>query len=69
MASLVEKFRALQAENARLRRTLEERELRIRSLDEQVLELNQRRQDVAKRIDDLIAQVDYLDAQLGAPAE
>ena len=32
----------------------------------QVLELNQTRQDVAKRLDDLIEQVDQLDAQLDA---
>ena len=39
---------------------------RIRGLEEQLLEANQKRQDVAKRIDELISQLDHLDAQLGA---
>ena len=38
---------------------------RIRLLDEQVLQANQRRIDVTKRVDDLIAQIDQLDSQLG----
>ena len=37
---------------------------RILALEGQLLEANQRRQDVAKRIDELIAQMDSLDAQL-----
>ena len=37
---------------------------RIRSLEEQLLVANQRRQDVAKCIDELIAQIDQLDVQL-----
>jgi chromosome segregation ATPase len=39
---------------------------RIRVLEGQIREANQRRQDVAKRIDELIAQIDSLDAQLAA---
>jgi len=53
-------------ETASLRRRLEERNRRIRSLEEQLLEANQKRQDVTKRIDELISQLDHLDAQLGA---
>jgi hypothetical protein len=53
-------------ENARLRVLLEEREQRIRMADGQILDLNQRRQDVAKRIDDLIAQILLLESQLAA---
>ncbi len=34
--------------------------------DGQILDLNQRRQDVAKRIDDLIAQILLLESQLAA---
>jgi hypothetical protein len=33
-------------------------------LEAQLLEANQRRQDTAKRVDELIAQLDQLDAQL-----
>jgi septal ring factor EnvC (AmiA/AmiB activator) len=62
----VEKYRVLQVENASLRADLEGRDSRIRSLDDQILEMNQTRQDVAKRIDDLIAQIDQLDERLGA---
>jgi septal ring factor EnvC (AmiA/AmiB activator) len=64
--SLVEKYRVLQTENSSLRAELDERDSRIRSLDDQILEMNQNRQDAAKRIDDLIAQLDQLDAQFGA---
>ena len=66
MRSLVEKYRVLQGENASLRAELEGRDSRIRSLDDQILEMNQNRQDAAKRIDDLIAQIDQLDERFGA---
>ena len=47
------------AENcARCARELGERDERIRALEAQLLEANQRRQDTAKRIDELIAQLD-----------
>jgi chromosome segregation ATPase len=64
--SLVEKYRVLQTENTSLRAELDERDSRIRSLDDQILEMNQNRQDAAKRIDDLIAQLDQLDARFSA---
>ena len=66
MRSLVEKYRAIQSENASLSAELDGRDSRIRSLDDQILEMNQSRQDTAKRIDDLIAQIDQLDARFGA---
>jgi len=52
-------------ENAALRRKVEERSRRIRGLEERLLEANQKRRDVAKRIDELVAQLNHLDAQLG----
>jgi septal ring factor EnvC (AmiA/AmiB activator) len=61
---LVRSQRQQQDETVNLRRRLEERNRRIRSLEEQLLEANQKRQDVAKRIDELISQLDHLDAQL-----
>jgi len=64
--SLVERYRTVQGENASLRAELDGRDSRIRSLDDQILELNQTRQDAAKRIDDLIAQIDHVDARFGA---
>jgi hypothetical protein len=49
-----------------MRRRLEQKSQRIRSLEGQLLEANQRRKDVAKRVDEMIAQLDHLDRQLGA---
>jgi|GEM_PF-1583633 len=56
---LVERYEALRVERAALREAVAERDERIR-------QLNQGRQDAAKRIDDLIARLDQLDAQLEA---
>ena len=64
---LVERHRAALRENDRLRELIGERDQRLRVVDGQLLELNQRRQDVAKRIDDLVAQIVLLESQL-APA-
>ncbi len=49
-------------ERASLRDELARNEERIRALEEEVRRLNQRRQDVAKRLDDLIGRVGQLDA-------
>jgi chromosome segregation ATPase len=54
---LVERYKALRAENESLRARLVERDERLR-------ELNQRRQDALKRIDDLVVQIDALDGRL-----
>ena len=43
---------------------VEEKTQRIRVLEEELLTANQRRQDVVKRIDELIAQIDQVDVQL-----
>lgn len=68
VSELVRAQRRQAEEVAGLRRRLEDRNRRIRGLEEQLLEANQKRQDVAKRIDELISQLDHLDAQLGAAA-
>lgn len=68
VAKLVEEYRALRRENARLIRELGDRDHRIGVLEGQILELNQRRQDVGKRIDELISQIEHLDTRLGASA-
>lgn len=67
VVSLVDRFRRLSQEHAALRRRGDERERRIRSLEEQLLESNQRRQDVLKRVDDLIAQIEQLESHLTTP--
>jgi septal ring factor EnvC (AmiA/AmiB activator) len=69
VAALVGRHEHLRDENAALRRDLSEKEQRIRHLDEQLLEANQRRQDVGKHIDELIAQIDQLDAQFESQEE
>ncbi len=61
--------RRLQQENAGLRADVDQSNRRIRGLDEKLLQANQRRQDVAKRIDELIAQIDHLGAQLDSQAQ
>ncbi len=66
VAALVETHERMQKENDELRGRVAENASRIRALEEQLLEANQRRQDVAKRIDELIAQLDQLDNQLGS---
>lgn len=63
MAVLVLRYEKLQSENVELRRTLQEQEQHVRGLDAKIREANQRRQDVGKRIDDLIAQIDQVDAR------
>ena len=62
VSELAAAYRHQRAENAALRRELEQRGQRIRALDGKLLEANQKRQDVVKRIDELIAQIDQLDA-------
>ena len=65
--ALATAHRTQKRENASLRRQVEERNRRIRALGEQVLAANQKRQDVAKRIDELITQLGHLDAQFESP--
>ncbi len=62
--ALVSQHEALRTEARVLRDELGERNQRVRWLEAQLLEANQRRQDTTKRIDELIAQLDQLDAQL-----
>ena len=61
---MVESHDRLGKENAGLRTALTEGGQRIRTLDSDLIAANQRRQDAYKRIDELIAHLDQLDAQL-----
>lgn len=54
------------ADAGALRAVIAERDAQIAALEESLRNLNQLRLDVAKRIDDLIHQVETLDARLGA---
>ena len=69
VAALVDSHRSLQQENAALREQIDAGNQRVRNLDEKLLQANQRRQDVAKRIDELIAQIEHLGVQLDAQAQ
>jgi len=62
VSELANAYRRQRLENLALRRDLEQKSQRIRALDGKLLEANQKRQDVAKRIDELIAQIDQLDS-------
>jgi chromosome segregation ATPase len=64
VAQLVEEQGDLRKVNGGLRAQLSERGTRVRALEEQLRTANQLRQDVAKRIDELIGQIDQLDAEL-----
>jgi len=66
ITGLVEDNARLREEASQLRHTLDERAARIVRLEGELRESNQRRQDVAKRIDELISQMDALDAQLAS---
>lgn len=59
----------LRQENRQLREQLSSRVQRIQALESELRHANQRRQDIAKRVDELIAQIDQLDAQLGQAEE
>ncbi len=63
VVALAEAHRRQCEQAASSRRKVEEKTRRIRSLEGQLLEANQRRQDVTKRVDEMIAQLDHLDAQ------
>ncbi|HME73341.1 MAG TPA: hypothetical protein VKM54_26285 [Myxococcota bacterium] len=69
VVALADQHKRALNDNASLRRAVEERDRRIRALEAETLELNQRRRDVAKRIDDLLAQMDQLDVELGSAGE
>jgi chromosome segregation ATPase len=66
--TLVGRYEALRARQVALEETLAEREARIRSLDDEMLQVNQSRRDAAKRIDELIAVLDRIDGQLASRA-
>lgn len=63
--ALVDRHRALEDERQQLRAGLKERDSRIKALDVQLVDMNQTRRDAAKRIDELIAQLDQVEAEVG----
>jgi hypothetical protein len=69
VATLIASSERLRQENQILREQSASRSQRIQSLEADLRHANQRRQDIAKRVDELIAQIDHLDAQLGNEGE
>jgi chromosome segregation ATPase len=67
--SFVERHQLLRNENAAARVELTQCHQRIRQLEVELRDANQRRQDVGKHIDELIAQIDQLDAQFESQGE
>lgn len=66
LSALIEQNDQLRRERDGLRQQVQRSTARVASLEGELLDANQRRSDVAKRIDELIAQIDQLDAQLAA---
>ena len=64
VTGLVEAHQRQLARSTNLQNDLDASNRQRRELEGQILEANQKRQDVMKRIDELIAQIDQLDAQL-----
>lgn len=60
---LVERHREILIDNTSLREQIVLRDEKVLVLESEIRDLNQRRQDVAKRIDDLIAQIEQLENQ------
>jgi len=61
--ALIEEHHRLRDDNTGLRDEVRQSRIALRTLEGQLLDANQKRQDVAKRIDELIAQIDQLDHQ------
>lgn len=69
MSALADRCAAALAESARLSGEMAARDRRIEELEGELRRLQQVRHDVAKRIDDMIGQIDQLETQLVARAE
>ncbi len=60
---LVARHREFLVDNASLREQILLRDAKMLALEAEIRDLNQRRQDVTKRIDDLIAQIEQIENQ------
>ena len=69
MQALAERYAGLRDENAKLARDVAERDQRIAELESEARRQNQRRRDVALRIDELVAQIEQLEGRLVARTE
>jgi septal ring factor EnvC (AmiA/AmiB activator) len=67
--ALAERFIGLRDENAKLARDVAERDQLIAQLEAEARHQNQRRRDVAQRIDELVAQIEQVEGRLVARTE
>jgi chromosome segregation ATPase len=63
---LADRYAALTRDNVELKAALRERDQRIAELEAQLRAGNQLRRDVAKRIDDLVGQIDQIEERFAA---
>lgn len=63
---LASRYGAARRENARLVAALGASERRVAQLEDELREANQLRSDVAKRIDDLVGQIDQIEGRFAA---
>jgi len=61
---LVARHEALSSERAELTARVAEREARIKALDAKLVALNHARRDAAKRIDELVAQIEGIEGEV-----
>lgn len=62
--TLVDRHQTLAASQRQLRERVAQRDARIKALDTQLVQSNQQRRDAAKRIDELLAQLDRVEAEI-----
>ena len=63
VSALIAQAERLRKEKAALQAEVQKKASRVATLEGQLLEANQKRQDVAKRLDELIGQLDHLDGE------
>jgi chromosome segregation ATPase len=61
---LIARHQALSADRVQLRARVAERDARIKALDAKLVELNHARRDAAKRIDELVVQLERVEAEV-----
>ena len=66
---LVELCEQLQDENARLKKSVSERDAQVAELEARIAGQNQRRAEAQRRIDDLVGRLEWIDAQLAKSQE
>lgn len=69
MQALAERHAALRDQNTKLAGDVAERDRRIAELEGELRRQHQTRRDVARRIEDLVGQIDELEGRLVARAE